>query len=154
MAGPLAPAPHPIELAERDEPERFDHNYIGTEHLLLAMLTEGEGVAGTVLRDLGVDHAAASRQLETIVGRGDAAVKAQRDYAPRVRKVLALALKAADEPALTTGHVGTGHLLLGLVREGQGIGAAILKRLGVDPDRVANAVTASLTNADRPLSDT
>ena len=143
-----------LDLAEHDEPARFNHNYVGTEHLLLAQLTEGTGVAGTVLRGLGVDHPSVSRHLEAIVGRGDAPVTTPRELVPRVRKVLGMALRAADEPELFTGHVGTGHLLLALVREGEGIAAAILKKMGVSLDDVAKRVADSLTNADHPLTDT
>ena len=143
-----------LELAERDEPRRFGHNYIGTEHLLLALLAEGGGVAAAVLRELGVDHATASRHLEVIVGRGDAPADMEREYVPRVRKVLGLALKAAVEPELFAGgRIGTGHLLLAIVREGEGIAAGILKRIGVDLERVAQDVTSALKSADKPLLD-
>jgi ATP-dependent Clp protease ATP-binding subunit ClpA len=141
-----------LELADQDEPARFDHHYVGTEHFLLAMLTERDGIAGQVLRELGVEHAAVSQHLLEIVGRGQEPSVGPRHYAPRVRKILTLALRNASER--DHGIVGTGHLLLGLVREGEGIAAAILKRLGVDLTLVAERVNTALTRGDRPLADT
>jgi ATP-dependent Clp protease ATP-binding subunit ClpA len=141
-----------LELAETDEPRRFNHNYIGTEHLLLAFLTERDGVAGQVLHELGVDHAAVSQHVESMIGRGETAVTRPLDYAPRVRKLLSLALRSASD--LDHGLVGTGHLLLGLVREGNGIAAGILKRLGVNREQVDDRVKAALASGARPLADT
>jgi ATP-dependent Clp protease ATP-binding subunit ClpC len=143
-----------LELAENDEPSRFNHDYVGTEHLLLAILAEGSGVGAKVLGGLGVGHDAVSRQLEAVVGRGAEPPRNPRDLVPRLRKVLGMSLNAASEPELFTGgRVGTGHLLLAIVREGEGIAAAILKRLGVELDRVAEAVTAALSSADQPMHD-
>jgi ATP-dependent Clp protease ATP-binding subunit ClpC len=141
-----------LELADGEEPRRFNHGYVGTEHLLLALLTEGEGIAGQVLGDLGVDHAIVSRRLESIVGSGAKPADGPLRHAPRVRRVLSLALRAAAD--LDHGFVGTGHLLLGLVREGNGIAAHILQRLGINLEQVADAVKTALARGDRPLSET
>jgi ATP-dependent Clp protease ATP-binding subunit ClpA len=141
-----------LRLADTAEPDRFNHNYVGTEHLLLAMLTEPGGIAGEVLRELGVEHGVVSQHLEAIVGRGKEPITGPRIYAPRVRRVLTFALRGARERDHEI--VGTGHLLLGLAREGEGIAAAILERIGIDLERVAERTTAALARDDRPISDT
>jgi ATP-dependent Clp protease ATP-binding subunit ClpC len=141
-----------LDLAEGDEPRRFDHNYVGTEHLLLALIDEGGGVAAQVLRDVGVDHEAVSGHLVAIVGRGKEPIQGQPTWAPRFRIVLGLALREARN--LDHGVVGTGHLLLGLTREGQGIAAGILQRMGVALPSVSARVMQALTAGGLPLSET
>ena len=141
-----------LDLAEGEEPRRFDHNYVGTEHLLLALLDEGGGVAARVLRESGVDHEAVSGHLLAIVGRGTEPVRERPTWAPRFRIVLGLALREARN--LDHGVIGTGHLLLGLAHEGQGIAAGILQRMGVDPYDVSSRVLQLLTAGTVPLSET
>jgi ATP-dependent Clp protease ATP-binding subunit ClpA len=106
----------------------FNHHYIGTEHLLLGLLREGEGVAARVLAQLGVDLNRARAAVDLKIGRGDHPAIDEIDYVPRVRKVLALAVDEAQ--GLGHDYIGTEHLLLGLVREGEGIAAGILRDFG------------------------
>jgi hypothetical protein len=123
-------AKHVLALAQ-DEAIRFDHNYIGTEHLLLGLLREGDGVAARALTSLGVDLGKCRTAVEFIIGRGDSAVVPSKiTLSPRTKRILEL---AGDE-ARQLGHhdVGSGHLLLGLLREGEGIGAGVLQSLGIE----------------------
>jgi DNA-binding CsgD family transcriptional regulator/predicted ester cyclase len=115
-------------LAE-DEARRFNHNYIGTEHLLLGILSEGEGVAAKVLVDLGTSLAKARSQVEFIIGRGDRTVRGDIGLTPRAKKVIELSVDEARR--LNHHYIGTEHLLLGLVREGEGIAAGMLESLGI-----------------------
>ena len=140
-----------LELAEGEMPRRFNHNYVGTEHLLLALVHEGEGVAGRVLRELGVEEETVAGHLEAIIGRGKTPALGQPDYAPRVRKVLGLSLREAQNR--DHAFVGTGHLLLGIVREGQGIAVGILQRMGIKVDEVGFRVTQALERGELPLAE-
>jgi hypothetical protein len=117
----------------QDEAQRFDHNYIGTEHLLLGLVREGDGTAGRVLGNMNVDLGKVRTAVEFIIGRGDAQASGEVGLTPRAKRVIELAI---DE-ARTFGHryIGTEHLLLGLVREGRGIGAGVLESVGVTLDR-------------------
>ncbi len=118
----------------QEEATRLNHNYIGTEHLLLGLIREEEGLAAKVLRDLGVEQTRVRQVVEDIVGRGQAAPGTRLSLTPRTKRVIELAV---DE-ARRMGHhyIGTEHLLLGLVREGDGIAVNVLKSLNVNPDRV------------------
>jgi excisionase family DNA binding protein len=118
-----------LQLAQ-EEAQRLQHNYIGTEHLLLGLVREGEGIGAQVLKGLGVELEAVSDKIEFIIGHGDHEVRGEVPLTPRAKKVIELAV---DE-ALRLNHrfIGTEHLLLGLIREGEGIGARVLRDLGVD----------------------
>lgn len=116
-----------LDLA-KDEARALDHNYIGTEHLLLGLIQE-EGIAAQVLRRLWIELDKVRHSVEYIIGRYDHAAEGEIEFVPRVHKVLALAVDEAQ--ALGHDHVGTEHLLLGLVREGEGIAAGILDSYGV-----------------------
>lgn len=118
----------------QEEAVRLNHNYIGTEHLLLGLIREDEGLAAKVLRDLGVEQARVRQVVEDIVGRGQAASGTRLSLTPRTKRVIELAV---DE-ARRMGHhyIGTEHLLLGLVREGDGIAVNVLKSLNVNPEKV------------------
>jgi ATP-dependent Clp protease ATP-binding subunit ClpA len=118
----------------REEAQRFQHNYIGTEHLLLGLARENGGTAAAVLRNLGVGINKVRSSVEFIIGRGDRIVLGEIGLTPRAKKVLEL---AADEARrLNHDSIGTGHLLLGLVREGEGIAAGVLESLGVNLEKV------------------
>ncbi len=131
-----------LALAQ-DEAIRFDHNYIGTEHLLLGLVREGEGIAAQVLGALGVDLPKVRTAVEFIIGRGDVAASAgEIMLSPRTKKVVELAVDEAHR--LGHSHIGTEHLLLGLVREGEGIALSVLESLGVSPQQVRAQVTAML----------
>ena len=117
-----------LTLAQ-EEARRLRHNYMGTEHLLLGLIREGEGVGAKVLSNLGVDLQRARRAVETIIGVGEHNVRGELGLTPRAKKVIELAV----EEARRLGHhyMGTEHLLLGLIREGHGIAAGALESMGV-----------------------
>jgi ATP-dependent Clp protease ATP-binding subunit ClpC len=122
-----------LSLAQ-EEAQRFQHNYIGTEHLLLGLVREGEGVAAKVLTNLGVQLSAVRNAVEFIIGRGDRITLGEIGLTPRAKKVIELAVDEARR--LNHHYIGTEHLLLGLVREGQGIAAGVLESLGVNLEKV------------------
>ncbi len=134
-------ARHVMTLAQK-EAQRFRHNYIGTEHLLLGLIGEGEGVAARVLRNMGVDLADVRQEVEKIIGRGERVVVGEIGLTPRAKKVIELAVMEARY--LDHHYVGTEHLLLGLVREGEGIAAGVLESLGIKLERVRREVLAEL----------
>jgi excisionase family DNA binding protein len=117
-----------LTLAQ-EEARSFQHNYIGTEHLLLGLVREGEGVAAQVLNNLGVEVNQVRSAVEAIIGRGDRIVMGEVGFTPRAKKVIELAVDEARR--LNHRFIGTEHLLLGLIREGEGIGAGVLESLGV-----------------------
>jgi len=122
-----------LSLAQ-EEAQRFQHNYIGTEHLLLGLVREGEGVAGKVLTSLGVDLEKVRKAVEDIIGRGDRIVLGEIGFTPRAKKVIELAVDEAR--LLDHDYIGTEHLLLGLIREGEGIGAGVLESFGLSLQEV------------------
>ena len=126
-----------MDLAQ-DEARMLNHNYVGTEHLLLGLIGEGEGVAAQALESLGVGLETARQQVEEAVGEGQQAVPERIPLTPRAKKVLELSLREA----LQLGHhyIGTEHILLGLIREGDGVAARVLAGLGADPNRVRQQV--------------
>jgi ATP-dependent Clp protease ATP-binding subunit ClpC len=126
-----------IVLAQ-EEARMLNHNYIGTEHILLGLIHEGEGVAAQALTTLGIGLNAVRGQVEQVIGEGQAAPTGHIPFTPRAKKVLELALREA----LQLGHnyIGTEHILLGLVREGEGVAAQVLQKLGADLNRVRQAV--------------
>ena len=122
-----------LSLAQ-EEAQRFNHNYIGTEHLLLGLVRENDGVAAQVLRNLGVELNKVRSAVEFIIGRGDRIVLGDIGLTPRAKKVIELAVDEARR--LNHHYIGTEHLLLGLVREGEGIAAGVLESLGVNLEKV------------------
>ena len=127
----------------RKEAERFNHNYVGTEHLLLGLIKLGQGVAVNVLQKMGLDLERVRMEVEKHVGsHPETNMIGNIPYTPRVKKVLALAGKEAQ--ALHHSYVGTEHLLLGLLREGEGVAARVLKSLEVDPARTRNEILKEL----------
>ncbi len=131
-----------VVVLAQDEARHFNHNYIGTEHLLLGLLREDEGVAAQALYSLNVVLDEVREQVESIVGYGEEGTGAQAPFTPRSKKVLELALREA----LQLGHnyIGTEHILLGLVRESEGVAARVLSNLDVDPDKVRREVVRRL----------
>ncbi len=126
-----------FELAH-EEAARFNHNYIGTEHILLGLVKEGDGIAARVLANLGVQLPKVRSAVEFIIGRGDGLVVGDPGLTPRARKVIELAMDEARR--LNNHYIGTEHLLLGLVREGEGIAAGVLVSLGVSLEKVRQQV--------------
>ncbi len=131
-----------LTLAQ-EEAQRFNHNYIGTEHLLLGLVREGDGVAAKVLANLGVELSKVRSAVEFIIGRGDRAVLGEIGLTPRAKKVIELAVDEARR--LNHHYIGTEHVLLGLVREGEGIAAGVLESLGVNLERVRAETTRILS---------
>src|SRR3970040_2099619 len=130
-----------LTLAQ-EEAQRFNHNYIGTEHLLLGLVREGDGVAAKVLSNLGVELNKVRSAVEFIIGRGDRATTGEIGLTPRAKRVIELAVDEARR--LNHSYIGTEHLLLGLVREGEGIAAGVLESLGVTLERVRGETTRIL----------
>jgi ATP-dependent Clp protease ATP-binding subunit ClpC len=122
-----------LTLAQ-EEAQRLNHNYIGTEHLLLGLVREENGVAVRVLRDLGVDPRQIRERVERTVGRGQRAMYGKLSLTPRTKRVIELAVDEARR--LGHHYIGTEHLLLGLVRAGEGVAVDVLKGLGIGLDKV------------------
>ena len=133
-----------LTLAQ-DEAQRFNHNYIGTEHLLLGLVREGEGVAARVLENMDVELPKVRTAVEFIIGRGDRPVVGEVGLTPRAKRVIELAIDEARR--LGHNYIGTEHLLLGLVREGEGIAAGVLESLGVNLDKVRHEVIRVLSQS-------
>jgi ATP-dependent Clp protease ATP-binding subunit ClpC len=131
-----------IVLAQ-EEARMLNHNYIGTEHILLGLIHEGEGIAAQAIVSLGVSLEAVRQQVEEIIGQGQSPPTGHIPFTPRAKKVLELGLREA----LHLGHnyIGTEHLLLGLVREGEGVGAQVLGKLGADLNGVRQQVIQLLS---------
>jgi ATP-dependent Clp protease ATP-binding subunit ClpC len=133
-----------LSLAQ-EEAQRFQHNYIGTEHLLLGLVREGEGVAAKVLEDLGVELIQVRSAVEFIINRGDRIVLGEIGLTPRAKKVIELAVDEARR--LNHHYIGTEHILLGLVREGEGIAAGVLESQGVNLEKVRTGTLKVLNQA-------
>jgi ATP-dependent Clp protease ATP-binding subunit ClpA len=133
-----------LTLAQ-DEAQRFNHNYIGTEHLLLGLVREGEGVASRVLENMNVELTKVRTAVEFIIGRGDRPPVGEVGLTPRAKRVIELAIDESSR----LGHtwIGTEHLLLGVVREGEGIAAGVLESLGVNLDKVRHEVIRVLAES-------
>ena len=139
----FTPRAQQVLALARKEADRFNHNYVGTEHLLLGLIKLGQGVAVNVLQKMGLDLETVRAEVEKQVGSGpETKVPGNIPYTPRVKKVLALAGKEAK--ALNHTYVGTEHILLGLLREGEGVAAQVLKNLEVDIERTRNEILKEL----------
>jgi ATP-dependent Clp protease ATP-binding subunit ClpC len=126
----------------QEEAQRLNHNYLGTEHLLLGLIHEQEGVAGRALADLGLDLPAARAGVEAIVGRGDLPVSGCIGVTPRAKQVIARAVDEATR--LHHAYLGTEHLLLALTYERQGVASDVLRQAGIAPAQVRAAVLRHL----------
>src|SRR6202047_547325 len=145
----FTPRAQQVLALARKEADRFNHNFVGTEHLLLGLIKLGQGVAVNVLQKLGLDLETVRMEVEKQVGTGpDQKMIGNIPYTPRVKKVLALAAKEAK--ALNHTYVGTEHILLGLLREGDGVAARVLKNLDIDPARTRNEILKELDPNFRP----
>jgi ATP-dependent Clp protease ATP-binding subunit ClpA len=130
-----------VVLAQH-EARLLNHNFIGTEHLLLGLVAEGDGVAAKALESLGISLAAVRQQVEEVIGHGQQVPSGHIPFTPRAKKVLELAQREAR--ALGHDYIGTEHILLGLLREGDGVAAQVLVRLGADLNRVRQQVVVQL----------
>lgn len=139
----FTPRAQQVLALARKEADRFNHNFMGTEHLLLGLIALGQGVAVNVLRKIGLDLETVRMEVEKQVGTGpDQKMIGNVPYTPRVKKVLALAAKEAK--ALNHTYVGTEHILLGLIREGDGVAARVLKNLDVDIEQTRQEILNEL----------
>jgi ATP-dependent Clp protease ATP-binding subunit ClpC len=127
-----------VVVLAQEEARMLSHNYIGTEHLLLGLIHEGEGVAAKALESLGISLEAVRQQVEEIIGQGQQAPSGHIPFTPRAKKVLELSLRESRQ--LGHHYIGTEHILLGLLREGEGVAAQVLVRLGADLNRVREQV--------------
>jgi ATP-dependent Clp protease ATP-binding subunit ClpC len=132
-----------VVVLAQEEARLLNHNYIGTEHILLGLISEGEGVAAKALESLGVSLDSVRSQVEEIIGTGSSSPQGHIPFTPRAKKVLELSLREA----LQLGHnyIGTEHILLGLIREGEGVAAQVLQKLGADLGRVRQQVIQLLS---------
>jgi ATP-dependent Clp protease ATP-binding subunit ClpC len=132
-----------VVVLAQEEARMLEHNYIGTEHLLLALIHEGEGVAANTLRALDVDLDTLRREVEALVGRGQQPVQGRHiPFTPQAKKALELALREMAQ--LGHSYIGTEHLLLGVIREGEGPAAQVLRQRGIEPDTVRQEVIRQL----------
>jgi len=127
-----------VVVLAQEEARMLQHDYIGTEHILLGLIHEGQGVAARALESLGISHEAVRQQVEEIIGQGQQAPSGHIPFTPRAKKVLELSLREAIQ--LGHNYIGTEHILLGLIREGDGVAAQVLVRLGADLDRTRQRV--------------
>src|SRR6187397_2953926 len=132
-----------VVVLAQEEARMLNHNYIGTEHILLGLIHEGEGVAAKALESLGISLDAVREQVQDIIGQGQQSPSGHIPFTPRAKKVLELSLREA----LQLGHnyIGTEHILLGLIREGEGVAAQVLVKLGADLNRVRQQVLQLLS---------
>ena len=140
-----------VVVLAQEEAHLLDHDYIGTEHLLLGLIQEREGLAAKALERLGISLDAVRAEVVAMIGRGDTTQEGQIFFTARAKKVLELALRSA----LDLGHnyIGTEHILLGLIREGTGVAAQVLSKLGANSERVQDQVAellSGLPEAARP----
>jgi ATP-dependent Clp protease ATP-binding subunit ClpA len=148
----FTPRANKVLSLAREEAERFRHDFVGTEHVLLGLIRLGQGMAFTVLGKMGVDLEAARREVEQQVGAGpERKVVGSTPYTPRVKKMLALAAKEAR--VLNHTYVGTEHILLGLLREGEGVAGRVLKRFEVDTDLTRQHILRELDPNFSPAPD-
>jgi ATP-dependent Clp protease ATP-binding subunit ClpC len=127
-----------VLVLAQEEARMLNHNYIGTEHILLGLIHEGEGVAAKALESLGISLEAVRQQVEEIVGQGQQAPSGHIPFTPRAKKVLELTSREASQ--LGHHYIGTEHILLGLIREGEGVAAQVLVKLGAGLNRVRQQV--------------
>jgi ATP-dependent Clp protease ATP-binding subunit ClpA len=137
-----------VVVLAQEEARMLNHNYVGTEHILLGLIHEGDGVAAKALESLGISLEAVRAQVEEIIGQGQQIPSGHIPFTPRAKKVMELSLREA----LQLGHdyIGTEHILLGLIREGDGVAAQVLIRLGADLNRVRQQVITVLYQSKEP----
>ena len=140
-----------VVVLAQDEARTLKHNYIGTEHILLGLLREQEGLAARVLDSLDITVEEVRAQVARIVGQGDEVATGQIPFTPRAKKVLELALR--EGLSLGQTYIGTEHILLGLVRENEGVAARILLDFDADAEKIRNEIISALGSPRRALSE-
>ncbi len=140
-----------VIMLAQEESRRLGHNYVGTEQLLLGTIGEGTGIGAKVLQSMGVTLKTARIEVEKIIGRGAGFVAVEVPFTPRAKRVLELSLEEARQ--LGHNYIGTEHLLLGLIREGEGVAITVLKNLGVDSTQVRTLVIQMLGETRGSSSD-
>jgi ATP-dependent Clp protease ATP-binding subunit ClpC len=143
-----------VVVLAQEEARMLNHDYIGTEHILLGLIHEGEGVAAKALKSLGISLDAVRQQVEEIIGQGQQAPSGHIPFTPRAKKVLELSLREARR--LGHNYIGTEHILLGLIHEGDGVGAQVLRGFGVDFNRARQQIIQLLhgwQEEEVPLSE-
>ena len=140
-----------VVVLAQEEARKLNHNYIGTEHLLLGLIQEGEGIAAKALESFQINLESVRGQVVEVIGRGSSAPSGHIPFTPRAKKVLELSLREA----LQLGHnyIGTEHIMLGLIREGEGVAAKVLVKLGVDLERLRNQVLKNLSGGGSPAGE-
>ncbi|MEA4883554.1 MAG: ATP-dependent Clp protease ATP-binding subunit [Clostridia bacterium] len=138
MFGSFTERAQRVLYLSQDEAKKLGHNFVGTEHILLGLAREGQGVAARALQNLGIEPDAIREEVEGIIGKGDAGEIEMVGLSPRAKRVLELAIDEAR--SMGHGYVGTEHLLLGLIREGEGVAAQVLQNLGADLEHVKTEV--------------
>ena len=146
MNGKFTDRAQKVILLSQEIAQNYGHNYVGTEHLLLGLLNEGQGIAAETLKKLGADFNKIEKMIVTLVGRGDEE-GALLGFTPRTKKVFELSLHEARE--LGTNYIGTEHLLLGLIKEGEGIAAKVLVETGIDLDKVKSEIARQLSGSTK-----
>jgi ATP-dependent Clp protease ATP-binding subunit ClpC len=131
-----------VIMLAQEEARRLGHNFVGTEQILLGLIGEGTGIGPKVLKSMGVNLKDARVEVEKIIGRGSGFVAVEIPFTPRAKRVLELSLEEARQ--LGHNYIGTEHLLLGLIREGEGVAARVLENLGVDLSKVRSQIIRSL----------
>jgi ATP-dependent Clp protease ATP-binding subunit ClpC len=131
-----------VIMLAQEEARRLGHNFVGTEQILLGLIGEGTGIGPKVLKAMGVNLKDARVEVEKIIGRGSGFVAVEIPFTPRAKRVLELSLEEARQ--LGHNYIGTEHLLLGLIREGEGVAARVLENLGVDLSKVRSQIIQSL----------
>jgi ATP-dependent Clp protease ATP-binding subunit ClpC len=132
-----------VVVLAQEEARMLNHNYIGTEHILLGLIHEGEGVAAKALESMGISLEAVREKVEEIIGHGHESPSGHIPFTPRAKKVLELSLREALQ--INHSYIGTEHILLGLIREGEGVAAQVLVKLGADLNRVRSTVLQLLS---------
>ena len=131
-----------VVVLAQEEARMLNHNYIGTEHILLGLIHEGEGVAAKALESLGISLEAVREQVQEIIGQGQQAPSGHIPFTPRAKKVLELSLREAL--AMGSKDINDGHIALGLLREGQGLAMKVLHDRGIDPQALRTELRAAL----------
>jgi ATP-dependent Clp protease ATP-binding subunit ClpC len=139
-----------VVVLAQEESRKLNHNYIGTEHLLLGLLHEGEDVGAQALRSMGISLEAVRAQVEEFIGKGQTEAPGHIPFTPRAKKVLELSLRESKQ--LGHNYIGTEHILLGVIREGEGVAAQVLQKLGAELSKVRQQVVQLLSGFPGSLS--